>query len=119
MLAGTCAGAAQNSIVPVRLVRNNDIVWGQALGLCSYEQTFSLRPQVCPTEHFHHTTLRFDPHNVPEFLSRLDIDCLCCRGGDRNYIQSQALGGLSWRAHVPWAPRGKEFHLSCNPFKEL
>ena len=58
-----------------------------------------------------------------EFLSRLqgvwDIDCLSCRGGDGNYIQSQALGGLIWPAHVPGAPRGKEFHLPCNPFKEI
>ena len=32
-----CRGShvAQNSIVPVRLARNKDIVWDQALGLCS------------------------------------------------------------------------------------
>ena len=58
-----------------------------------------------------------------EFLSRLqgvsDIDCLSCRGGDGNYIQSQAFGGLSQPAYVSGAPRSKELHLPCNPFKEL
>ena len=60
-LAGRCRGrqVAQNYIVPVSLARNNDIVWGQAWGLCS---------ESVLTEHFHHTTLRLDPHNVPDLF---------------------------------------------------